>query len=299
MPCGGRRQLMVTWISGALHRERVNFGPFSCRYRQTGEPWLRRAQLLKPSVHFERTVLPRRAKLCQTSASKGPTPPTTQPWGGVWNDSQHRAHLRMDSMSYVSAPVRRQQIVEAARRVMARDGVADASLRSVAAEAGVPLGTMQHAFKTKRELLQAVVDDVNAEIAEVLGRSPSTDGGLAHVISRNLTTFWADLVDGHSSLQLMQYELTTYSLRSAGAERLASWQYRQYSSSVASWCEQAAVQAGETTTVPFDQLARIIVAGLDGLILQHLCDPDEARSSRDLKAFIEMVVGLADAHPTP
>lgn len=181
---------------------------------------------------------------------------------------------------------------------MARDGVADASLRSVAAEAGVPLGTMQHAFKTKRELLQAVVDDVNTEIAEVLGRSPSTVGGLAQVIGRNLTTFWADLVDGHSSLQLMQYELTTYALRSASTERLASWQYRQYGAAVASWCERAATEAGETIAVPFDQLARIIVAGLDGLILQHLCDPDGARSMHDLDTFIDMVVALADVRPT-
>ncbi|WP_311208424.1 MULTISPECIES: TetR/AcrR family transcriptional regulator [unclassified Aeromicrobium] len=205
--------------------------------------------------------------------------------------------LQMVLMSYVSASVRRQQIVEAARRVMARDGVADASLRSVAAEAGVPLGTMQHVFKSKRQLLQAVIDDVNAEIADILGRSPQTDGGLAQVIGRNLRTFWADLVQGHSSLQLMQYELTAYALRSADSERLAGWQYRQYADGVAAWCKQAAARAGESTGVQFDQLARIIVAGLDGLILQHLCDPDDTRSARDLETFIEMVIALAQVGP--
>ena len=203
----------------------------------------------------------------------------------------------MVDMVYVSAPVRRQQIVAAARRVMARDGVADASLRSVAAEAEVPLGTMQHAFKSKRELLQAVVDDVNDEIADVLGTSTTSDGGLEEVIRGNLTTFWSSLVKGHSELQLMQYELTTHALRSAGHERLANWQYRRYSENVARWCEDAAAQAGEQCAVPFEQLARLIVAGLDGLILQHLCDPDDRRSAQDLEALINMAVSLADIQP--
>ena len=205
----------------------------------------------------------------------------------------------MVDMVYVSAPVRRQQIVAAARRVMARDGVADASLRSVAAEAEVPLGTMQHAFKSKRELLQAVVDDVNDEIADVLGTSTTSDGGLEEVIRRNLTTFWSSLVTGHSELQLMQYELTTHALRSAGHERLANWQYRRYSENVARWCEDAAERAGEQCAVPFEQLARLIVAGLDGLILQHLCDPDDRRSAQDLEALINMAISLADIQPPP
>ena len=205
----------------------------------------------------------------------------------------------MVDMVYVSAPVRRQQIVAAARRVMARDGVADASLRSVAAEAEVPLGTMQHAFKSKRELLQAVVDDVNDEIADVLGTSTTNDDGLEKVIRRNLHTFWSSLVTNHSELQLMQYELTTHALRSAGHERLANWQYQRYSENVARWCEEAAARAGEQCAVPVEQLARLVVAGLDGLILQHLCDPDDHRSAQDLEALIKMAVSLASIQPAP
>ncbi|MGJ9423619.1 TetR/AcrR family transcriptional regulator [Aeromicrobium sp. CF3.5] len=202
-------------------------------------------------------------------------------------------------MTYVPAPVRREQIVAAARRVMARDGVADASLRSVAAEAEVPLGTMQHAFRTKSQLLQAVVDDVIDEIAAVYGTSPHVDHGLPQAIQQNLTDFWSHLVEGHSQLQLMQYELTTHALRSAGHERLANWQYRRYGEGVARWCEDAASRSGEVCAIPFDQLARLIVAGIDGLILQHLCEPDELRSTHDLQVFIDLVITLTETGPAP
>jgi TetR/AcrR family transcriptional regulator, regulator of biofilm formation and stress response len=45
--------------------------------------------------------------------------------------------------------------------------------------------------------------------------------------------------------------------------------------------------------VPFGRLARVIVAGLDGLILQYVCDPDESRSRADVEAMVDMVVALA------
>src|SRR3954468_9317171 len=63
-------------------------------------------------------------------------------------------------MSYVSSAVRRRQIVLAARRVVERDGLAHASLRAVAEEAGVALSTLQHVFSTREALFGAVVEDL-------------------------------------------------------------------------------------------------------------------------------------------
>jgi AcrR family transcriptional regulator len=196
-------------------------------------------------------------------------------------------------MVYVEATVRRGQLVAAARAALAREGVARTSLRVVAAEAGVPLGTLQHVFKSKEQLLRAVIEDVVDEIARVLEESAELENGLAHAIRRGLTTFWSRLVADQRGLQVMQYELTTYALRTAGQEGLARWQYERYCSTVAEWCHQAALRAGETPAVPVDRLARVIVAGVDGLILQHVCSPDETRSREDLDAVIEMVISLA------
>lgn len=197
-------------------------------------------------------------------------------------------------MPYVEASVRRAQLIGAARTALARDGVAGTSLRAVAAEAGVPLGTLQYVFPSKEKLLQAVIEDVVDEIAEVLRGSAELDRGLAHAIRVGVQGFWSSLVSGHQGLQLMQYELTTYALRSGGQEHLARWQYERYCRVVADWCRTATIRAGETCAVPFGRLARVIVAGLDGLILQYVCDPDESRSIEDVGAMVAMVVALAD-----
>jgi hypothetical protein len=97
--------------------------------------------------------------------------------------------------------------------------------------------------------------------------------------------------------QLLQYELTTYALRTAGLADLAAWQYEQYSAILARWCQEAATEAGETSAVSFDALARVILAALDGLILQQLAGPDAARAARDLDNVIEAVIAVADPRP--
>ena len=116
---------------------------------------------------------------------------------------------------YVDATERRPQLVAAARRVLARDGVARASLRAVAGEAGVPLGTLQHVFPAKELLLRAVIEDVVEEIAHLLEALGDAEHGLESAIRSSLENFWSTLVEGQPGLQLMQYELTVYALRTA------------------------------------------------------------------------------------
>ncbi len=52
---------------------------------------------------------------------------------------------------------RLQTILDEARLVLSRNGYADFTLRKVAAEAGVPLGTLQHYFPTRELLLTTVI----------------------------------------------------------------------------------------------------------------------------------------------
>ena len=196
-------------------------------------------------------------------------------------------------MVYVEAAVRRRQLVASARTVMMRDGVARSSLRAIAEEAGIPLGTLQYVFPSKELLLRAVIEDVVEELAALLKEDVELGDGLEGAIRHGVRAFWSGLVAEERNLQLMQYELTTYALRTAGQEDLARWQYEQYCGVVAAWLQEAADNAGETSAVPYARLARVMVAGIDGLILQRICDPDASRSREDLDAMLVGLVGLA------
>lgn len=202
-------------------------------------------------------------------------------------------------MPYVAASERARQSIVAARAVMARSGVAATTVRGVATEAGVPLGTLQYVFPTKERLLEAVIEDVVDEIAAVLAESLPTEGGLAHAIRAGIEAFWSTLVTDQVHLQLMQGELLNYSLRQPGQARLAQWQYDRYRTVLAEWCERAAAAAGETAGVPFDRLARVLLAGLDGLIIQYVCEPDDVRAAGDLTLVVDMVIAAAQIRRLP
>src|SRR5215831_4029460 len=202
-------------------------------------------------------------------------------------------------MPYVEASVRSKQLVAAAQRVLIRDGVGRLTMRAVAAEAGVLLGTVTYVFPSKEMLLRAVIEDVVAGIADVLKSSADTGRGLEHAIREGVQRFWTTLVEDQEGLQIIQYDLVIYALRTPGLESMARWQYDRYARIVAAWCQEAASHAGEVCAVPFDTLARVLIAAVDGVILQYVCDPDVTRSREDLQAVIEMVVGLASPAPAP
>lgn len=201
-------------------------------------------------------------------------------------------------MARIEAAVRTKQLVAAARRVLSREGVAKTSLRAVAAEGDVPLGTMQYVFPSRERLLRAVIEDFVTEIGQVFTESVQTGDGVEHAIRQGLRAFWSQLA-ADRNLQIMQYELTTYSLRAPGQEQLARWQYESYADVVAGWCRSAAENAGEVVAVPFEQLARVMLASVDGLILQYVCDPDDVRSAADLEVIIDMLIALANPRPAP
>lgn len=196
-------------------------------------------------------------------------------------------------MPYVESAVRSKQAVAAARAVLMRDGVPGTTMRAVATEAGIPLGTLQYVFPTKLGLVRAVIEDIVEEIIGLLGHSAEIEHGLEHAIRNGLRSFWETLVIEHRELQMVQLELITYALRTPGLEDLPRWQYERYTESVAQWCQEAAARSGEVSAVPFQRLGRVLVGAIDGLILQHVINPDGERAAEDLETLMGMVVAFA------
>jgi len=80
----------------------------------------------------------------------------------------------------VDAAVRRLDIVDAVCRIIATDGLERASLREVADEAGLAVGSVRHYFATSEELLaftfSAVVDRILARLAAALAGVSGASG---------------------------------------------------------------------------------------------------------------------------
>ena len=188
---------------------------------------------------------------------------------------------------------RRTEILEATIRVLARDGLAQASTRKLAAEAGINQATLLYHVGSKDELLLAVLREMMNQTREIVLDAADERLTLREAIARSIRAFWHH-VETSPELQVMQYELTLYALRNPDAAWLAREQYSGYGEVVEGVLRDACERQGITCAVPYDALARFIVAGLDGLILQFVSDQNTDRARRDLDLLIAAVIGLAE-----
>lgn len=187
---------------------------------------------------------------------------------------------------------RRAVIIDAAVRVLAREGIADTTTRKIATEANVNQAMISYYFGGKDGLLYAVLQEMMRRTEEIARASLPAGLNLAESLADAIEAFWRH-VEQAPELQVMQYELTLYALRRPASAWLATRQYEGYSAIVAGLIEAVSGACGERLAEPPDALARFIVGGLDGLILQYVSNPDALRARDDLRRLIAATVALA------
>ncbi|MGZ6391556.1 MAG: TetR/AcrR family transcriptional regulator [Ktedonobacterales bacterium] len=197
------------------------------------------------------------------------------------------------SVSAEIASERRAELLAAAIRVLAREGLAETTTRKIAAEAGINQATLLYYFGSKDDLLFAVLQEMMLATQEVALRGVPQATDLREAVAGAIRAFWRQ-VEATPELQIMQYELTLYALRNPDAAWLAKEQYAGYSGVVEALLRETYAAAGQTSAIPFDALARFIVGGLDGIILQFVSDLDPARARGDVEYLIQSVIALAE-----
>ncbi len=168
---------------------------------------------------------------------------------------------------------RREEISEAAWRVIERDGPEAASMRGIAREAGYTTGVITHYFADKRELMAFAFGlMVNRSAARMVesGEKTGIAGALAEIlpideVRRRETTVW---------LALMGASLTDPELAKELRQR-----YRQAREAMLPVFEKTFAEArGEEP----DDVADELLAVVDGITVDALTDPERYPPERQL-----------------
>jgi AcrR family transcriptional regulator len=195
-------------------------------------------------------------------------------------------------MAQKKSEATRERVIQGAMRALSKHGVTATTTRKIAAECGVPLATLHYHFESKSALLLAVLDAINEETTAAFRADQRDHVDLNSAIARTLRAMWR-FAERTRDLQLVQYELTLYALREENSAWLAEQQYESY---LRVWREAllaTAQRTGELDAAGCAALARFILAGVDGLILQDLARPGKARSRRGIEALIRAVQNYA------
>ena len=195
-------------------------------------------------------------------------------------------------MNRLPVAERREQLIEAALTVASREGIDGATVRAVAAEAGVSLGVVHYCFRDKDELLRAMAHTITERnlgrgMAEMPERAPARD-----LILGVLEGLWSN-IRATPGPQLLTYELTTTSLRHPELRQVGIDQYVVSWAAAEQFLEDIERAAGVTWRVPRHIVARSIIATIDGFSLAWLVDGDADAGYQGLRLFAEHLVTLA------
>ncbi|MGO4536686.1 TetR/AcrR family transcriptional regulator [Leifsonia sp. 2MCAF36] len=205
-------------------------------------------------------------------------------------------------MTRIPVADRRTALVQAALRVIARDGVAAATTRRVVAEAGMPLASFHYVFASRdelmAELIEAAVESEQRDLAPVLS-GDSGGLGMRDALRAGLQHYF-DGLRADPDREKAMLELTQWALREPGFEPLARRQYARYHEVAADAAAAAARLTGCEWTRPLDDVARILVAFTDGLTVAWLVTRDDAAAEATMDLAAEALAALASrAVPNP
>jgi AcrR family transcriptional regulator len=190
---------------------------------------------------------------------------------------------------------RRSQLIDAALDVAAAEGIAAATVRRVADQAGVALGVVHYCFADKDELFaelaSRIVDELVAAGAAALpGDVAAPD--LVSALRAGVLGLWT-VIESTPGEQLLTYELTTHALRQPGLRRVATRQYEVSQQAAETLLALAAGAAGAAWTRPVAELGAEALAFFDGVTLRWLVDRDSAAARARLVSFAAYLATFA------
>lgn len=194
-------------------------------------------------------------------------------------------------MTRVAAEDRRNLLVQAAIRVMAREGVAQATTRLIVAEADMSLGTFHYCFRSKEELLEQVITTITSHTLEPALEIIAGSGTLEEKLRRGLESYWRHVLDNPDEHRVT-YELSQYAVRNPALTELARVQYRSYLAAFTRLLEALAASTGAIWAVDVAVLARYVTATVDGLTLLYLNEGDAEAAGAAVELAATQLEGL-------
>lgn len=199
-------------------------------------------------------------------------------------------------MARVSADTRRLQFVEAAARVIASDGLAAATTRRIATEAGANLAALHYCFRNKDELLQEVYAFLSRDYAQALPPVNVAGGGLTDVMRAHARRIWERmLLNPHEQVTTFELLLRRFREKPESEAAVRAQNRTMYEGWIQSTIElfrEAAAAAGEDVPENLELITRLFISGIDGISMQHLADPDPERSAALVDLLSEGLASL-------
>jgi AcrR family transcriptional regulator len=190
-------------------------------------------------------------------------------------------------MRYKKSEISSAQIVQAAIRVLARQGYARTSLMDIAREAGMSKGAVHYHFPTKESLIQVVLETACDAVAKRTLDAWKSGGNPFEAIHSSLLELWRVRTEKNDEASVIADLLAQSQYDDVLRPKLAAY-YRYAAAQVEEAIMPTLTEVGLRPKVPAAVLPRILLGLLDGLVMQIFVEP-EVLSESDVVSAIEII----------
>lgn len=202
-----------------------------------------------------------------------------------------RSAAEKPTRKLVSADVRRGLLLDAALRVMKRDGIAGATTRAICAEAGMPHGAFHYCFDSKTDLYKALLArgiDIGLDDAwpDVTPDASSTEN-----IRMLLHAYWS-AIESDPDGQLVLFDLGSLALREPELHDLSTWEYQASLEKILDHLTRLEHEAGITYLRDTAVVAEMVSTILNGVAWSWLSHRNNALARTTLNEHATLLATL-------
>ena len=164
-------------------------------------------------------------------------------------------------------------LLEAAGRVFARRGLAQASVDEVAADAGFTKGAVYANFRSKEELFLAMLDARFEQRLAEMDRALSTDEP-PEAQARTAARDFVEFLKSDPEWERLFFEAALHASRDGRFRKQLTERYAAMRARMTDILRARLQNAGLDPGVPFEDLARMVFAMGNGVAFERLVEPD-------------------------
>lgn len=177
------------------------------------------------------------------------------------------------------------RIIQAAKRVISRSGIAGATMRAIAEEAGLSTGGIYHYYSSKEDILYEVMDESLSEtlrIAEEAKGHKQSREELIEEIFENIAKRFEKTDENRIQLYLAQEAIQ-------GNSELKGKFMIKYQEWVCRTEELMQHMYGKTPTKYNKALSSLLIGAIDGVVMQLLLGANPAELEDILKVYHQIL----------
>lgn len=166
---------------------------------------------------------------------------------------------------------RKKQILEAAATVFAKKGFADARMEDIAIEAGLSKATLYLYFKSKDDIIAAILDQFYNRGMQDLQMLQGYEGSISDLLLL-LTRFFGAEAEQMMSMLPIAFEFYALAARREDVRGFIKEYFRNYREGLAALV-QMGIERGEFRAVDPNETAIVLSAIYEGLAVLEATDP--------------------------